>query len=160
MEAMIPAMDNYWAGVEINYYLYSHPSRGFVYLPYDMDISFGDAAYSNGSLVWPDSASADPIHYEHSGWRKEALVKTVLADPWWCSRFVEELELSRAVFPPEALVEKIELWDEQIWDALDQDPNKLYTMAQHDAAIEHLKGFVFDRAAFVDSWLAHGGHCP
>ena len=160
MEAMIPAMDNYWAGVEINYYLYSHPSRGFVYLPYDMDISFGDAAYSDGSLVWPDTVSADPIHYEHSGWRKEALVETVLADSWWCSRFVEELELSRDAFQPEALVEKIELWDGQIREDLAQDPNKLYTMAQHDAAIEHLKDFVFDRADFVDSWLAQGGHCP
>ena len=84
MEAMIPAMDNYWAGVEINYYIYNHPSQGFVYLPYDLDISFGDAAYTNGTLVWPDAVSADPIHYEHSGWRKEPLVETVLADPYWC----------------------------------------------------------------------------
>ena len=64
MEAMIPAMDNYWAGVEINYYLYSHPDRGFVYLPYDLDISFGDAAYTSGSLVWPYAVSSDPITYE------------------------------------------------------------------------------------------------
>ena len=80
---------------------------------------------------------------------------------WRSERFgVAIANTDPALKQPEALVEKIELWDEQIWDALDQDPNKLYTMAQHDAAIEHLKGFVFDRAAFVDSWLAQGGHCP
>ena len=33
MEAMIPAMDNYYAGVEINYYIYNHPSRGLSICP-------------------------------------------------------------------------------------------------------------------------------
>jgi hypothetical protein len=160
MEAMIPAMDNYWAGVEINYYLYNHPSQGFVYLPYDLDISFGDAAYTDGSLVWPYALYSDPIHYEHSGWRKEALVETVLADPWWCSRFVEELELSRAAFVPEELIEKIETWDAQIRAELVADPHKTFSDSQHTAAIAHLQTFVTERAAFVDSWLEQGGHCP
>ena len=160
MEAMIPAMDNYWAGVEINYYLYNHPSQGFVYLPYDLDISFGDAAYTDGSLVWPDTVYADPISYEHYGWRKEALVQTVLGDPIWCRRFVEELELSRAVFDANTLIETIDTWDAQISDALVADPNRTFSATRHTAAIEHLRSFVFDRAAFVDSWLAQGGHCP
>ena len=160
MEAMIPAMDNYWAGVEINYYIYNHPSRGFVYLPYDLDISFGDAAYTSGSLVWPDAVWADPIHYEHSGWRKEPLVETVLADPYWCSRFLEELEKSRAAFVPSELISKIEAWDAQIFSALEADPNRPYSTSQHETAISHLKDFVQDRAAFVDDWLAQGGQCP
>ena len=42
---------------------------------------------------------------------KEPLVETVLADPYWCSRFVEELEKSREAFVPSELIAKIEAWD-------------------------------------------------
>ncbi len=160
MEAMIPAMDNYWAGVEINYYLYDHPSRGFVFLPYDLDISFGDAAYSDGRLIWPGSATADPITHEHGGWGKEALVETVLADPYWCGRFVEELALARSVYDPAAMAAQVDLWDAQIRSSLEDDPNKTFSNSRHTTAIGLLKDFVADRAAFVDDWLARGGHCP
>lgn len=160
MEAIIPAMDNYWAGVEINYYLYSHPTRGFLYLPYDLDISFGDAAYSSGSLVWPDAVSSDPITYEHSGWRKEALVETVLSDPEWCERFVEELQISRDAYDPEALIAQLYAWDEQIRAAVSEDPSKTFSSEQHDIAVAHLESFFTERAEFVDAWLAQGGHCP
>lgn len=159
-EAIIPAMDNYWAGVEINYYLYDAPGRGFVYLPYDMDLSFGDSRYSDGSLVWPDSLRSDPITYEHYGWLKEELFMRVLADEFWCNRFVEELQISRNSFVPADMHAQVDAWDDQIRDSLDQDARKPYSIRGHDAAVQELKQFIEDRAAFVDAWLAEGGHCP
>lgn len=159
-EAMLPAMDNYWAGVEINYYLYDHPSRGFVYLPYDLDISFGDSAYGDGSLLWPDSAWADPITHEHGGWGKEAIVQMVLADPVWCDRFVEALTAARMAYSPDAMSASIDEWATQIADALADDPNRPYSQADHETALERLHAFLPERAAFVDDWLAEGGHCP
>jgi hypothetical protein len=160
-EAMIPALDNYWAGVEINYYLYDHPSRGFVYLPYDLDISFGDSAYpGGGGLVWPDAVNADPLTHEHSGWGKEALVKTVLADRGWCERFVEELTLTRAAYDPAAMWAQAEVWNEQIGGALVEDTRKPFSRAEHAAAMANLESFLVARADFVDAWLAEGGHCP
>jgi hypothetical protein len=159
-EAMLPAMDNYWAGVEINYYLYDHPSRGFVYLPYDLDIVFGDAAYGDGSLLWPAALWADPITYEHDGWLKEPLVQMVLADPIWCPRFVEELVNARAAYSPEQMADQVSEWADQIAAAEAQDPNKQFSTADHDAAIDQLEAFFFDRADFVDQWLAQGNHCP
>lgn len=159
-EAMLPAMDNYWAGVEINYYLYDHPTRGFLYLPYDLDISFGDSAYTDGSLVWPDTVSVDPITYEHYGWGKEALLMTVLADAGWCERFVEELALARAAYDPAAMASDVATWEAQIADAVDEDGRKPYSTADHTAAVEDLTAFFAQRAAVVDAWLATGGHCP
>lgn len=159
-EAMIPAMDNYWAGVEINYYLYDHPSRGFVYLPYDLDLSFGDGAYTSGELVWPDAATSDPLTYEHYGWGKEALVQTVLADPAWCERFVEELALTRSVYSPEDLAAQVDTWAAQIGEAVAEDARKPFSAADHAAAVRQLKVFLETRAAFVDEWLEEGGHCP
>jgi spore coat protein CotH len=160
MEAMIPAMDNYWAGVEINYYLYDHPSRGFLYLPYDLDISFGDASYTDGSLVWPQSLTVDPITWEHSGWRKETLLKIVLADSFWCERFVEELEQARAVYDPDTLIARLDRWDAQIADAYADDPHTPYSAREHAEGISLLREFIPARAEFVDDWLAQGGHCP
>ncbi|MFV8749084.1 CotH kinase family protein [Nannocystaceae bacterium ST9] len=159
-EAMLPAMDNYWAGVEINYYLYDHPSRGFVYLPYDLDISFGDSAYSDGSLLWPEAVSSDPITYEHSGWLKEPLFQIVLADPIWCGRFVDALVEARAAYSPEAMAEQVALWADQIADDVAQDQRKPFTTTDHEAALAQLQDFFAERAAFVDAWLAQGDHCP
>jgi len=159
-EAMLPAMDNYWAGVEINYYIYHHPSRGFLYLPYDMDIVFGDSAYPDGGLIWPDSVTADPITYEHPGWQKEDRVKMVLSDPMWCEKFVEELKLARAAFSPSDMSAKVDAWNAQIKQALAEDMRKPYSIADHDAAVASLKAFFTERAKFVDQWLAQGNHCP
>jgi hypothetical protein len=159
-EAMLPAMDNYWAGVEINYYLYDHPSRGFVYLPYDLDLSFGDGAYSDGSLVWPNAVHSDPITYEHYGWRKEALFLLVLADPAWCARFVEELTLARAAYSPEEMSAQVAHWDAQIAASVAEDTRKPYPTGAHTTAVTSLQSFFGERAAVVDAWLAEGGHCP
>lgn len=159
-EAMLPAMDNYWAGVEINYYLYDHPSRGFVYLPYDLDISFGDAAYGDGSLVWPNALWSDPITYEHPGWQKEPLVELVLADPIWCDRFVSALVEARAAYSPDVMAAEVAQWADQIADDVADDPNKPFSTANHDAAIDELQAFFADRADFIDAWLAAGDHCP
>jgi hypothetical protein len=156
-EAMLPAMDNYWAGVEINYYLYDHPSRGFVYLPYDLDIAFGDAAYDDGSLVWPAALWSDPITYEHPGWQKEPLLQLVLADPTWCARFVEELVEARAAYSPDVMADQVAQWADQIATAVADDPNKPFSTADHDAAIDQLEAY---RADFIDEWLAAGDHCP
>jgi hypothetical protein len=159
-EAMIPAMDNYWAGVEINYYVYDRPGDGFVWLPYDLDISFGDAAYSDGSLVWPDAVDSDPITYEHPGWKKEPLFETVLADPYWCDQFVAALERARAAYVPDDLVSEVDTWDAQIRDAMAQDPRKPFSNADHAASVASMKAFFQQRADVVDAWLAQGGHCP
>jgi spore coat protein CotH len=159
-EAMLPAMDNYWAGVEINYYIYHHPSRGFVYLPYDMDIVFGDPAFPNGDLIWPDTVNADPITYQHPGWLKEPVIKKVLANPTWCNRFVEELVKARAAYSPAELSAKVDTWNAQIQQAVIEDTHKTFSTARHDAAITSLKSFFGARAAVVDAWLAAGNHCP
>jgi hypothetical protein len=160
MEAMIPAMDNFWAGVEINYYLYDHPSRGFVYLPYDLDLSFGDGAYTDGTLVWPQSLTVDPITWEHSGWQKEALVETVLADVYWCERFVDELRAAREVYDPDTLLGRVDEWSAQIEDAYAEDPHATYSPREHQEGLALLREFIPARADFVDDWLASGDHCP
>jgi spore coat protein CotH len=64
--AMLPDPDSYWAGVESNYFLYDHPSRGFLWFPYDMDLTLRqgetDVATSTVRLgVVPEFVQANPF---------------------------------------------------------------------------------------------------
>jgi hypothetical protein len=160
VEAMIPANDNFWAGVEINYYLYEHPARGMVFLPYDMDATFGTAQERDGAWVWPDSATADPITWAHTWWGKEPMVMTALADPATCEAFVEALRRARVAYDVPTLLHDLDRWAAQIRDAVAADPHRPWTLEQHEAAVAALREAIVARAAFVDDWLADGGHCP
>ena len=159
-EAMIPALDNYWAGVEINYYLYDYPGRGFLYLPYDLDLVFGDSVYGDGTPIWGNVDVADPIKWQHTGWLKEQLFETVLSDPEWCETYVDNLVLARAAYNPADMVADIEEWDAQIYEAYAADPRATVDITTHEASIALLEVFIQDRADAVDAWLADGGHCP
>jgi hypothetical protein len=159
VEAMLPAIDNYWAGTEINYYLYDHPSRGFLFLPYDLDMSFA-ARNLDGTPLLPGVLEADPIAFENGFWGKEELLKTVLADPFWCSRFVDELHLARAAYDPAALAARVAAWEAQIGPSFAEDPHAHYTFEAHQEGIAELTAFFAARAEVVDAWLALQGHCP
>jgi len=160
MEAMVPAMDNYWAGVDINYYIYDNPDAGFEWLPYDLDISFGDAAYTSGDVIWPESATVDPITWQHSGWGKEALFMTLLSDPAMCARFVEEVAAARAVYDPDAMAVQLDAWADQIAAAAAEDRRKPFSTEAHTYSVAQLRAFFQERADHVDAWLAAGGQCP
>lgn len=151
--AMVPDPDSYWAGVEINFHLYEHPTRGLLFLPYDMDIAFAED-------LWPELVSADPITYEHPEWRRERAYELVLSDPHHCQAFVAALERARAAYDVAALESKIDQWSAQIAAAVTADPNRQYTIADHEAALTAMRSFPRRRAEFVDAWLAAGGHCP
>lgn len=159
-EAMLPALDNYWAGVDINYYIYHYPERGFLFLPYDMDLIFGDSVYSDGSPIWSNVQYADPIYWEHTGWYKEQIFKTVLSDRAWCEVYVEKVALARAAYDPVEMGVQLAEWDAQISEAYEADPRKIVSLSEHQSSVASLAVFLQERADFVDDWLAEGGHCP
>ncbi|HEX2735128.1 MAG TPA: CotH kinase family protein [Polyangiaceae bacterium] len=151
--AMLPDPDSYWAGVEINFYLYEHPKRGLLFLPYDSDLSFGET-------VWPDLETMDPITHEHDEWKREAQYKAVLSDPMYCKSYVERMSRARKLYDPTELESKIERWSDQIADALASDPHRGFTDDEHTRALDALRSFPTRRAKFIDAWIAAGSHCP
>jgi len=152
-EAMLPDPDSYWAGVEINFYLYHHPERGFLFLPYDADISFAEN-------IWADAEFADPITYEHPEWLRETQYRIALSDPYWCAAFVEAVALARDAYEVGLMQGKLDAWSAQIADALAEDPHKTFSLEEHIAALAAMRDFFSAREAFVDDWLAAGDHCP
>lgn len=151
--AMVPDPDSYWAGVEINFKLYEHPSRGLLFLPVDMDLSFGEE-------VWPELANADPLTYEHPEWTREVAYEVVLSDPTWCQDFEAAIIRAREAYDVAELTSRIELWSAQIASAMAEDPHRQYSEEEYEAAMADLRTFPQRRAEFVDAWLAQGSHCP
>jgi len=152
-EAMLPDPDSYWAGVEINFYLYDYPGRGFLFLPYDADISFAEN-------IWPEAAYADPITYQHPEWLREVQYQVALSDPFWCEAFVDALVAAREAHDVGLMQGKLDTWSAQIQDAVAEDPNKTFSTGEHTTAVAALRDFFETRADFVDGWITAGGHCP
>jgi hypothetical protein len=162
--AILPDIDSYWAGVEINYFLYDHPTRGFLWFPYDMDMTLQVGVLnSSKSTMTIGSADtvikADPFTYQNSHWLKERLVKVVLSDAHWCGRFIEELKAARAVYDATSMSAQVDTWESQIADAVATDPHKNFSNADHTKAVTTLKANMEQRLAFIDSWLTTAT-CP
>jgi hypothetical protein len=162
--AILPDVDSYWAGVEINYFLYDHPTRGFLWFPYDMDMTLLTGVLnSSRSTVTIGSTDnvvkADPFTYQNTHWLKERLVKLVLSDAYWCGRFIDELKAARAVYDANKMSTQIDTWATQIAEAVETDPYKNYSTADHAKAVATLKSNMTQRLAFVDSWLTTAS-CP
>lgn len=162
--AMLPDRDSYWAGVEINYFLYDHPTRGFLWLPYDMDLSMQqgrlDAQRSSVDIaVLEDLVRADPFTFQHPQWRREPLFERVLSDARWCNRFLEELQRAHQAYDVPRMSAELQTWSAQIAGAVAADPHKPFTNQQHQQAVATLKAFMPKRSAFVAEWL-RTATCP
>jgi hypothetical protein len=162
--AMLPDPDSYWAGVEINWYLYDHPTRGFLWFPYDMDLTMRQGAVDPGSSsvdigVRDEFVRADPFTYENPAWGREELYTTVLENPATCQRFLDELRRARRAYDVALMSREVDTWSAQIADAVAQDPNKPFSNQDHEEAVATIKQFMIERAAFVDTWL-QSATCP
>ncbi|WP_158305912.1 CotH kinase family protein [Anaeromyxobacter sp. Fw109-5] len=108
-EAVLPVHDNYWSD-GWNYYLYDHPTRGFLFIPNDIDMPFTTAASQPilpAALQYPAGM--------------------VLADPVWRARFDEAVRRAIAAYDTDAFDERIDRWWAQIAGAAAEDPHAIYT---------------------------------
>jgi len=152
VEAMIGDADGEYNG-RANFFLYDHPSRGFIWLPSDLDTVLNhDYLPVESSPVIPDCVfrwELDWIHY-----------LMVVNDPAWVETYVTALATARATFDTGRLVTRLGQWQTQIATAADQDPHRRFSMEESAEAVTRTQNYVGDRAAYVDLWLAcrdHGG---
>ncbi|MDP8254837.1 MAG: CotH kinase family protein [Candidatus Alcyoniella australis] len=141
-EAVIPQVDGYWAGGD-NWYIYNHPQRGFVFIPWDNDYSFTVAGMN-----------VDPITWEAPwGHGKPAHFLTMIQDTDWFLYFLETFDSALYVFDPEVLHAMIDQYAEQIAEAMDADANKPYSTDDHLDAIDATYTHVEQRQLFGFEWL-------
>jgi hypothetical protein len=142
-EAMLPDSDGYWA-VNHNFYLYDHPTRGFLWLPYDLDGAFDFTAFNVDPVLWTPPWGHDDVGVHQA---------LVLADPAWRARYREALGQALAGYDPRWLGERLERWSAQIRDAVADDPRKPFSQQDHEVAVQRLSGHFGLRQRFVSAWL-------
>lgn len=143
-EAVLPDRDGLWGG-GLNGYTYNDPKTGFNMIPWDLDDSF--------TRLEPD---VDPVT-----WKKPPEVfhgrpyyDIALADPAWFQEYIEAIEFVLVHgYDVGILQDRIDTWAEQIATAVEEDPNRPFTLAQHLDKVDEKREFVADRAAFLADWL-------
>jgi hypothetical protein len=140
-EAVIPQADGYFVG-RGNYYIYDHPTRGFVWIPWDLDKTFDFA-----------DPRADLIQYQGINKEKHVQYSVTISDPHLRGRYVDALEHAAAMYDPTVLVARIDTWAAQIAPAVAKDPNLGFTVFRHGLAVKALRDYVIARGAFLDDWL-------
>jgi hypothetical protein len=146
-EAMLNDADGYYGGFH-NFYLYDHPTRGYLWLPHDLDATFDWQPTDSSPIYW-SRAMVPGLQY-----------LVVMADPTWLGRYIADLAEARAEFHPAELQGLVDTWAAQIAQAAADDPHRPFSVAQHDGAITYIKQAIGARAAYIDGWLdcrAHGG---
>ncbi len=145
-EAMIGDADGYYNG-RANFYLYDHPTRGFIWLPHDVDTAIDeDYLLPVESPVFPACASRWDGDWHH--------YLVALNDPAVRARYVASLAAARGMFDAGAMQQRITRWQEQIVTAIAEDSHKPFAMEAHYIAVDRMREFTSDRAAYIDSWLA------
>lgn len=145
-EAALPNTDGFVYGLH-NYYLYDDPVRGFVYIPSDLDFSF------DGSQALDVQAyTVDPLTYARVGNGAQFLL--FRNDATWRARYVGDIATVVESMDADAINAKWREWDAQIHDALEEDPNRAFTMSDHDRHVTDVQTFVERRVAFMQEWVA------
>jgi hypothetical protein len=144
-EAVIGDADGYYNG-RPNYNLYDHPTKGFVWLPSDLDTVFDmDFLPADSSLTFPMCVSR--VEDDRRHWAM------VMATPKWLDSYLQALHSARGTFDVEGMQARVQSWEAQIRHAADHDPHRPFTMADHDFSVSLMHDYMAQRADYVDKWL-------
>ncbi|MEZ4453058.1 MAG: CotH kinase family protein [Nannocystaceae bacterium] len=144
-EAVIPDRDGAWGG-GLNQYVYHHPKRGFLVIPWDLDDSFTRLP-----------ADTDPITYqkEPESFHGRPYYDLALADPEWFAAYIAAVDhVVTTAYNVDVLQARIDAYAAQIAQAAADDPNRPFTLSQHLSRIAQKRTYVADRAKFLETWLA------
>jgi hypothetical protein len=152
-EAMIPHADGYYQG-RPNYYLYDHPTQGFMWMVTDLD-----SGLDYTQIEGKDPARNDPMFPQTLFVPIPVLdndrqhYTLVLDDETWRDYFVDRLAEAYEAYDVDALSARVEAWQVQIQNAVASDPRKPFGDDQHAIAIESLSSFPAKRKDYMAEWL-------
>lgn len=139
-EAVLPQNDGYWC-CNHNFYLYEHPTRGVLFVPWDLDFAFDDTPYFANPYTFYRDSTYQP-HFD-----------AVTADPVWGPRFVAAMRAAVDAYDPDLLAEWTETWSAQIADSVAREPHATHSpQAQADAAAR-LAEYVYNRRGWLEAWV-------
>ncbi len=142
-EAVLPDGDGYWCCGH-NYYLYDHPERGFLWIPWDKDGTFDwIGADTDPGLIWY------PTYTPHMAFLR--------SDREWEDRYVDRVAALSELYGDDEMQAQYAAWVEQTepWGA--HDPHRYYDDATYLYWVEDLRTFLPTRRAYLDAWAAARG---
>lgn len=141
-EAMMPDKDGYYGGKH-NFFLYDHPSRGFLWLPHDLDAVFDARPFDVDPVFWARDDQPG-LHW-----------LLVMGDPTWLGNYEAALcDGALAAYDVDRLQARVDAWSAQIAEAIDDDPRFRFTTAEWTDAIAALRDFIPARRELVAEWCA------
>lgn len=153
-EAVVGDADGYYNG-RANFYLYDHPTRGFIWMPNDIDTAFADDFLdAQASPIFPSCAG----RWE-GDWRHYLIV---LNEAPWLDKYIGYLREARSKYDVELLKAKVDKWQQQIAASAEADRHRPFTMDVHGGAMGRTRRYIDERSQYIDAWLAcrSGGGGP
>ncbi len=151
-EAMMPHSDGYYMG-RPNFFLYDHPTRGFLWISADLDSAF-DYLLPDIDPMYGNCDEVEAYKCGGRGNNERQHFRIVIGDPSWNQTYVDDLATARAGYDAEHLSAMTDLWSRQIRGGVLADPHKPFTDGDHDFWVASLEAYPAMRAAAVDEWLA------
>jgi len=146
-EAALGDDDGYWCCAH-NFYIYEHPTRDLLFVPWDLDDLFDVTPY--------DLHPIDGYPNSQGLFEQEPFLDLV-ADEAYAAVYREALAAAADALDPEVLVDRVETWAAQIGPSLAEDPHTSIGVEEHEQAIVRLQDYLVARHAYLDSWLACDG---
>jgi hypothetical protein len=144
-EAMIANEDGYWIGRE-NFFLYDHPTRGWLWIPHDMDATIDWVAGTDPLYPWGAGLSPWTPPWPHYA--------AVVNDQAWRERYVQALRRAHDVFVATKLPARLDRYAAQVADAAAADPTRPFGVEEHVAAVASLRLALLEREELIRTWLA------
>jgi hypothetical protein len=147
-EALLNDGDGYWGG-DHNFLLYDQGSKGYVFLPDDLDSTLDYLGYFDADPVawWSSRDGVQLIGPQYL---------VVMNDPTLRAQYVSAVAAQLPRLDVTAMQSWIDDWSVQIRDAVASDPHRPAdtTLAVFDTAVALARRGVAARADFVSRWVA------
>ena len=144
LEIVVGSDDGYWC-CNHNFYLYEHPARGLLFVPWDLDGSFDLQGYTT-----------DPIegYPNNLGLFEQRQFLRLVEDPVWGPKFLDALEDANTLMDPEIVLGEIDAWQAQLLPLIEADPTRSTGVKEHVETVERMRAWVPARHEFLKSWIA------
>jgi spore coat protein CotH len=144
-EVVIGDADGYYNG-RANFYLYDHPSRGFVWIPNDLDAALDpDFLKHDATPIFPECIARWEADWHH--------FILAMNDPEYTERYVDAIREMRARYDVATVVGRIDQYAAQIAEAAAEDPRAPFDIVAHEIAVSRMRDYASMRASYVDAWL-------
>ncbi len=143
-EAVVGDDDGYWC-CNHNFYLYEHPSRGILFVPWDFDDDFDVQGYDTN----PISGYTEPW-----GLFQQPLYVALTHDPVYGPKFVDAVEKMNAAMDPSLAQADIDRWSAQDADSVQSDPSRSMGWQEHVDEVARMRAWVAAHHAYLQSWVA------